>query len=39
VAFAAARVAEQIGPGRKIVTLFSDGSERYLSQGIFDEVT
>ena len=38
-AFAAARVAEQIGPGRKIVTLFSDGSERYLSQGIYDEVT
>ena len=39
VAFAAARVAEQIGPGRKIVTLFSDSSERYLSQGIYDEVT
>ena len=39
VAFAAARVAEQIGPGRKLVTLFSDGSERYLSQGIYDEVT
>ena len=37
-AFAAARVAEQIGPQRKIVTLFSDGSERYLSQGIYDEV-
>ena len=39
VAYAAARVAEQIGPGRKLVTLFSDGSERYLSQGIYDEVT
>ena len=37
-AFAAARVAEQIGPGRKIVTLFSDIAERYVSQGIFDEV-
>jgi cysteine synthase len=39
VAFAAARVAEQIGPGRRIVSLFPDGSERYLSQGLFDEVT
>ncbi len=38
VAFAAERVARRIGPGKKIVTLFSDGSERYLSQGIFDEV-
>jgi len=37
-AFAAARVAEQIGPGRKIVTLFPDTAERYVSQGIFDEV-
>ena len=37
-AFAAARVAEQIGAGRKIVTLFPDIAERYLSQGIFDEV-
>jgi len=37
-AFAAARVAEQIGPGRKIVTLFPDIAERYVSQGIFDEV-
>jgi len=37
-AFASARVAEQIGPGRKIVTLFPDIAERYVSQGIFDEV-
>ena len=37
-AFAAARVAEQIGAGRKIVTLFPDIAERYVSQGIFDEV-
>jgi len=37
-AFAAARVAEQIGHGRKIVTLFPDIAERYVSQGIFDEV-
>jgi cysteine synthase A len=39
VAFAAERVARRIGPGKKIVTLFADGSERYLSQGIYDEVT
>jgi cysteine synthase A len=38
VAFAAADVARRLGPGRKIVTLFSDGSERYLSQGLYDEV-
>ncbi|HEU4402907.1 MAG TPA: cysteine synthase A [Candidatus Polarisedimenticolia bacterium] len=38
VAFASERVARRIGHGRKVVTLFSDGSERYLSQGIFDEV-
>ena len=37
-AFAAARVTEQIGPGHKIVTLFPDIAERYVSQGIFDEV-
>ena len=37
-AFAAARVAEQIGASRKIVTLFPDIAERYVSQGIFDEV-
>ena len=39
VAFAAEAVARRVGPGKKIVTLFSDGSERYLSQGIFDEVS
>ncbi len=38
VAFAASRVAARIGPGKRIVTLFSDGLERYLSQGLFDEV-
>ncbi len=38
VACAAERVARRLGPGKTIVTLFSDGSERYLSQGIFDEV-
>ncbi len=39
VASAAAQVAGRLGPGKTIVTLFSDGSERYLSQGIYDEVT
>ena len=37
-AFAARRVARALGPDKTIVTLFPDGSERYLSQGIFDEV-
>jgi len=38
VAFASEQVAKRLGTGKRIVTLFSDGSERYLSQGIFDEV-
>ncbi len=38
-ACAALRVAPRLGAGKTIVTLFADGSERYLSQGIFDEVT
>ncbi len=37
-AFAAARVAERLGAGRRVVTLFTDIAERYLSQGLFDEV-
>jgi cysteine synthase A len=32
----ALRIAERLGPGRRVVTLFPDGAERYLSQGIFD---
>ncbi|HEX8068472.1 MAG TPA: cysteine synthase family protein [Pyrinomonadaceae bacterium] len=35
-AAAARRVAERLGPGRRVVTLFPDGAERYMSQGIFD---
>lgn len=31
------RIAERLGEGKRIVTLFPDGSERYLSQGIFDQ--
>lgn len=36
-AAAAYRIAERLGPGRRIVTLFPDGAERYMSQGIFDQ--
>jgi cysteine synthase A len=36
VAAAARRVAERLGAGKRIVTLFPDGAERYMSQGIFD---
>ena len=36
VAAAARRVAERLGAGRRIFTLFPDGAERYISQGIFD---
>jgi cysteine synthase A len=35
-AAAAYRVAERLGSGKRIVTLFPDGAERYMSQGIFD---
>lgn len=35
-AAAAYRVAEQLGTGKRTVTLFPDGAERYMSQGIFD---
>jgi len=36
-AAAAYRVAERLGEGKRIVTVFPDGAERYRSQGIFDE--
>ncbi len=35
-AAAAKKVAERLGAGRRVVTLFPDGAERYMSQGIFD---
>jgi cysteine synthase A len=35
-AAAARKVAERLGTGKRIVTLFPDGAERYMSQGIFD---
>lgn len=34
---AALREAEQAEPGARIVTIFPDSSERYLSQGIYEE--
>ena len=33
---AARKVAERLGAGKRVVTLFPDGAERYMSQGIFD---
>ncbi len=35
-AAAARRIAERLGEGKRVVTLFPDGAERYMSQGIFD---
>lgn len=35
-AAAARQVAARLGPGKRVVTLFPDGAERYMSQGIFD---
>jgi len=34
-AAAALRIAERLGPGKTVVTLFPDGAERYPDQGIF----
>src|SRR5947209_17444996 len=35
-AAASYRIAERLGQGKRIITLFPDGAERYMSQGIFD---
>ena len=35
-AAAALQVASRLGAGKRVVTLFPDGAERYMSQGIFD---
>ena len=35
-AAASYKIAERLGAGRNIVTVFPDGAERYRSQGIFD---
>ena len=34
-AAAALRIAERLGPGKTVVTLFPDGAERYPDQGLF----
>ncbi len=36
-AAASYKIAERLGPGKCVVTVFPDGAERYRSQGIFDE--
>ncbi len=37
-AAASYKIAERLGAGKNIVTVFPDGAERYRSQGIFDEI-
>jgi cysteine synthase A len=34
--FAAVQVAEQLGPGKRVVTVIPDSAERYLSKNIFE---
>lgn len=34
--FGALRIAEDLGKGKKVVTILPDGAERYLSKGIFE---
>ncbi|MCL6522067.1 MAG: cysteine synthase A [Firmicutes bacterium] len=36
VAFAALRVARELGPGKRVVAVAPDTGERYLSMGVFD---
>jgi cysteine synthase len=36
-AAAAKKIAERLGPGKRVVTVFPDGIERYMSQGILDQ--
>jgi cysteine synthase len=36
-AAASYKIAERLGQGKRVVTVFPDGAERYRSQGIFDE--
>jgi len=36
-AAASYKIAERLGKGKRVVTVFPDGAERYRSQGIFDE--
>ncbi len=34
--YGAVRIAKHLGPGKNIVTIFSDSGERYLTTGLFD---
>jgi cysteine synthase A len=36
-AAAARKIAERLGSGKRVVTVFPDGAERYRSQGIFEQ--
>jgi cysteine synthase A len=36
-AAAALNIARRLGSGKRVVTVFPDGAERYRSQGIFDQ--
>lgn len=36
-AAAAQKIAARLGPGKRVVTVFPDGIERYMSQGILDQ--
>jgi O-acetylserine dependent cystathionine beta-synthase len=38
VAHVSREVAQSLGPGRVVVTLFPDGFERYLGKGIFENL-
>ena len=35
--WAACRIAEDLGPGKRVVTILADRSDRYLSQNIYEE--
>lgn len=35
--WAAVEVAKRLGPGKRVVTMIPDSSERYMSKGIFDD--
>lgn len=37
-AHAAREVARDLGPGKRVVTLFADGFERYLGKGVFENL-
>ena len=37
-AAASYKIAERLGAGKNVVTVFPDGAERYRSQGIFDDI-